>query len=447
MNKWIKSLLIVPFLVVSMSGCNDKQKNSDSVAAFDPDENLNLEQTFFDDFTDGIDPEKWSIGNEKWGTDNNGVVAENVSYTADGVVVLQANGDYYDGDIKGINANNGKRTGSVIISRETLGPGRYEAKMMCMPRFGATTAMWTFYYDQATAANHEIDIELNVDDFHNSLFTNWVTEEDKTSRSVYDENLIHNDGKWHTYKFEWHTNPMRIDYYIDDHLYFTSTSNIPTYAGRLWIGNWFPANWAGTPDFETDYMFVDWVRYTPYDNNPYIPTDIVEAPNLDRYPTEPLATMPINNLISNAGFDHDESAWRRDLTSQVRIVPEEGKDQSSALLLPENDITYQFITGLDESFKMYFEAYVKYDPSTYGNNSYILFEYRPLKTELLGKYELVISTENENYVADEYYKISCELTLPAGTKRIELSLIGGSKGSIYLDDLYFNLTEKAALRV
>lgn len=30
--------------------------------------------------------------------------------------------------------------------------------------------------------------------------------------------------------------------------------------GQLWLGLWFPNAWAGSPDFETCTMYVDYVR-------------------------------------------------------------------------------------------------------------------------------------------------------------------------------------------
>ena len=44
-----------------------------------------------------------------------------------------------------------------------------------MPRFGATTAFWTFNY--LDGINSEIDFEFNVNnDFSTVWLTNWLTE-------------------------------------------------------------------------------------------------------------------------------------------------------------------------------------------------------------------------------------------------------------------------------
>jgi hypothetical protein len=444
------SLLLLVGLL-ALSGCNNKNNPSSSSSSsssstsstapvFDPNENLASESVLFDDFSNGIDINVWEIANTKWGNNNNGVIKDNVHYTSDGILVLQANGDNYDGPYKGYNSSSGKRTGAALISNEAFGPGRFEARMKALPRFGATTAFWTFYYNDKLSINHEIDIELNVNnDFRSVWTTNWTTLNDSDHYEATTD-IVHNDGEWHVYKFEWHTNPMRIDYYIDDILIKTSFTNIPTYAGKLWIGNWFPDGWAGTPDFETDYTLVDYIRYTPYINNPYTPTEGGRSNNPSHYPTEPI-TLPKTNLISNPGFEGLDTAWRKEATSKVKIEAAKGIDGSKAIYVPSNEITYQYITGLDNTFELVLKANAKLSSSSTGG--YILVEYRPLETKLLGTTKLEFTPSDSNFKNDEYYYKEIKLTLPTGTKRIELSLIGNDGGGLYLDDLYLNLTKKS----
>lgn len=432
-------LLIGLLLLTSCNGGGNPSSSSVHTSEFDPDENLASESLLFDDFENGIDIDVWEIAHTKWGNNNNGVVYQNVNYTSDGILVLQANGDNYAGDIKGYNSNSGKRTGAALISNEAFGPGRFEVRMKVLPRFGATTAFWTFYYDDKLSLNHEIDIELNVNnDFRSVWTTNWTTLNDRDHFET-TTNIIHNDGEWHVYKFEWHTNPKRIDYYVDDILIHTSYTNIPTYAGRLWIGNWFPDGWAGTPDFETDYTLVDYIRYTPYKNNPYTPTNGGRSKFPDHYPTSPIS-MVKNNLISNPGFEGLETAWRKETTSKVEIKADEGVNNSKAIYVPANDITYQFITGIDETFDMILKAKAKVEKDSKGG--YLLVEYRPLETTLLGYEVIEFSFNDSEYIENEFYEKSLNLTIPEGTKRIELSLIGHDQGGLYFDDLYLNLTKK-----
>ncbi|MDR0831321.1 MAG: glycoside hydrolase family 16 protein [Bacillales bacterium] len=436
----------LPFLFILVS-CNlnisssDSSSNSSSESSissfveFDPNENLDTAHAVFDDFDNGIQSSLWSIGNQKWGIGNGGVVYQNVNYTDDGTVVLQANGDYYNGPIKGIGNNNGKRTGAVLISRKAYGPGRFEVMMKAMPRFGATTAIWTFYNDGTI--NDEIDIELNVNnDFHSVMTTNWVTEQDKISKST-DTPFVQNDNEYHLYRFDWHTNPQRIDYYVDDILLFTSTAYIPQNAAQFWIGHWFPDAWAGTPDFETDYAFVDYFRYTPYLNNDYIATPDGFASPSQYYPKESIE-MPHANLISNGGFEGDENAWKKPLVSNVSIENNQGNKGSKGIKIPFNDIANQIITGLDDSFELTLKGKAKLNNA----KAEILIECYPDQTSLLDSYTLDFQSSDANYEAGQYYQKEYSFGLPTGTKRIDLSLMCLEGSEVYFDELFLNLVSK-----
>ncbi|MDO9628861.1 MAG: glycoside hydrolase family 16 protein [Acholeplasmataceae bacterium] len=433
----MKKIVFVMILVGSIffASCTKGEETDE----FNPDDNLDLDNIFFDNFENGIDINNWEIANTKWGTTNNGVIAQNVHYTDDGVVVLQANGDYYAGPHKGYNSNSGTRTGAALISNEAFGPGRFEVRMKALPRFGATSAFWTFYYNHELSLNQEIDIELNVNNSFRSIWTtNWVTLTD-TDHRQHVTDIVHNDGEWHTYKFEWHTNPARIDYYVDDILLHTSDYNIPNYAGRLWIGHWFPDGWAGTPDFETDYMFVDWIRYTPYLDNPYIETAGGRSNFPSHYPTAPIE-MPLNNLISNPGFEGSPDAWRKTATSLVEIVSNQGINNSKALFVPKDDIVYQFVTGMDETFEV--TLWVKVKLEHLDDAGMVLIEARPLETTRIESYSLTFDKNDPNFVLGEYYMKEMTIDLPVGTRRLEVSLIGTAGNGIYFDDLYLNLSHR-----
>lgn len=105
--------------------------------------------SLFDDFTNGVNPEIWTVPDTKWGYDNRGVTSRNVSYTKDGILVLAANGDLYKGDIMGMSdggqpATTGTRTGAIVRSHYYFGPGSYEVKMKVMPRFGGAAPSGPF---------------------------------------------------------------------------------------------------------------------------------------------------------------------------------------------------------------------------------------------------------------------------------------------------------------
>ena len=417
------------------AGCGDNAGDE-----FDPDAGLDTENVFFDDFTEGVRSEYWNIGNSKWGTDNGGVLPQNVKYTEDGILILQCNGDNYTGDLRGHGNDHGRRTGAQIISREYFGPGRFEVRMKCLPRFGSTTAFWTYYYTGEN--NYEIDIELNVEqDFTAVWNTNWLTLE-QSDHYVTNTPVVNNDGEWHVYKFEWHTDPARIDYYIDDVLTHTSQVYVPDVAMPINIGNWFPAGWAGSPDFETDYTFVDWFRYTPYLNNDYTPHAKDGASDESLYPQSPVE-LPVANLISNAQMESTaeipvstsqpgKNAWRQSMNGDVSFVEGQGIGGSTAIELKDGHSVYQYISGMHESFELNLSGYAK----TLSGTGRIVIECMPLYTQTLAEYTIEFSG------CADFTRLDKTFTLPEGTQRLRVSLEADDGSDILFDDLFCNLTKK-----
>ena len=84
--------------------------------------------------------------------------------------------------MKGINKDrslraDGKRVGGAIATKDYFGSGSYEVRMKVLPKFGVSSAIWTFHYQEYYpghpeyvakpvgapdyyASNHEIDIEM-----------------------------------------------------------------------------------------------------------------------------------------------------------------------------------------------------------------------------------------------------------------------------------------------
>lgn len=299
---------------------------------------LDYDNMFFDDFTGGVRKENWYIGKHSWGANGNGgVIPQNVNYTDDGVLVLTANGDYYTaGNVSGVGQRkDGTLTGAALISKFLTGAGRYEIKMKLLPRLGACSAFWTYAYDSETTGNHEIDIELpggktsSIISFQNVLNTNYITESQNQSQDVNIAEVTGGaiqtlaDGRWHTYGFDWYTcepgetfSDSNIDrdvslgkvvYYIDGKVTAISDLFVPYYTVRLWLGVWFPNNagFVGTANFETDYMYVDWVKYTPFKDQPIVeftPALSGEMATDAEYPSAPVATKSANK-VSNGDFE------------------------------------------------------------------------------------------------------------------------------------------------
>ena len=171
------------------------------------------------------------------------------------------------------------------------------------PKLGVCSAIWTFHYQEIypddprydkyvaegltpmgdeengyyLTVNHEIDIEIPTSlkgqtsysdiSYQNARLNTWITEVNYTD-DFRDMGLNQSDGKFHTYRFDWHTGDdkiePRVDFYIDDSLLYTCKTHIPFIKGKLTIGTWFPQWAGGKADFDQIFLEVDWVKFTPF---------------------------------------------------------------------------------------------------------------------------------------------------------------------------------------
>lgn len=273
------------------------------------------DDVFFDDFTgNSLDTDKWLIAEKNWGGTikvdgetmdyNGGVRPENVAVSG-GNLILTGLGNNYEGPIRGINRDksqrsDGKRCGGAIATKEYFASGSYEIRAKIAPVLGCCSAMWTFEYEEDYSnglkiTNHEIDIEFPGRDSNgdfslsHAILTTWIGENEgeyKTESAYCGDQA---DGEYHTYRFDWHTGSdteiPRVEYYFDDELTYTSYEFIPTNAGRLWLGMWFPKNWAGIPDFDTTEFVVDYIKITPFHESG-------DTPQNESYPDDGWAVIP-----------------------------------------------------------------------------------------------------------------------------------------------------------
>lgn len=280
------------------------------------------EGVFFDDFDNGIDEEYWLIGKSQWGgpAANNGVIPENIS-VENGVVTITARGNNYEGELTGytrtengiVPSNSGKRTGGALITKDHYASGSYEMRAKLIDELGVVSAMWTYFNNDVS--NHEIDFPetpgVGADGRPNPnqvMANNWITEAQNDSFVVDTPTVLGNeqgvlDGEWHTFRFDWHTdtaNP-RVEYYLDDILVHTSYDFVPTAAGNLWIGAWFPENWAGVADFAEATMEIDWVRITPFyeDGDEWLRGWGLDVADLTEYPD---STLPEYERFNTDNF-------------------------------------------------------------------------------------------------------------------------------------------------
>jgi beta-glucanase (GH16 family) len=285
---WIKISWLVPFLLILAAISHDVRASTysgDLCMAPGEVSHAPLDEDFSGP---GIDPCKWEIVRSNWGGQRNGedynggAVPENVSLR-DRTLILTARGNFYDGPVRGVDSQGnpretGKRSGAAIMTRQRYLGGRFDARVKIAGHFGVVSAMWTFFLDTlpgGTIRNHEIDIEFpgNADadsgpSFDHVTFTTWIGLKAGESTAMF--RALHStmaDGKFHQLSFEWIPpaagEPGMVAFYLDGQQLAISRTNVPSEPANLWLGAWFPPDWAGIPDFDQAEMLVESVRITP----------------------------------------------------------------------------------------------------------------------------------------------------------------------------------------
>lgn len=400
---------------------------------------FDYDHAFFDDFTDGVKKENWFIGDQAWGGNNGGVVPENVSYTDDGVLLLRGNGGHYQqNEIKGVgDVKDGCYTGAALISNFLVGPGRYEIKMKVLPRLGACTAFWTYAYEYDNELNHEIDIELpggnrsgNIT-YENVLNTNYTKVSEAYSQDInvaskFGNDVYLNDGEWHTFGFDWYTNPEKIVYHLDGKVTTTSDLFVPSMLCRLWVGVWFPVSsgFVGSANFETDYMQVDYIEYIPFLDQPFI--DFNPSPNgyanENEYPTIPQNEREINKIsngtfeylnsenINNGGWNLKRYLYEEKEVNEVCYVEEGiGIEESKGLVIKDGGVVEQTIDAVYSNFKHKLEFNAK-GKGTVTIRYYSKDTTTPLDTK-------VINIDSESY---KLYTL--DLTAPKNSQTLRFTI-------------------------
>lgn len=292
---------------------------------------LDSPEYIFNDFSDPIDENFFSASIGTWNNDgqykHQGVKEDNIFLTTDGNLALRINGDFYRGEE--VDGTNGIRTGAALCTDNDMGPGRFEIRMKAAPRSGAVSAFWTYQFDSSDPnvdGWHEIDIEVVGGGPNGSFDSIWYTTWQKASggnntvQPLEDLGITLNDNEWHTHTFDWYTDYMgtgmgRIDWFIDGVLTYYTESSVAYKSGNLQIGVWRPSEFGGTSEFESAYMLVDFVRYTPFlDMGGWISTNYSNQFNSHRknFPTDAerieLTEEMLNERLANTGFENVDTA-------------------------------------------------------------------------------------------------------------------------------------------
>ena len=420
---------------------------------------LDTEHAVFDDFTNGVNYDRWQIGAGAWGYGNGGVVPENVFYTEDGHLLLRGNGMYYArGEVKGLGAlKDGRNTGSVIISKFLVSPGHYEVKMKPLTRLGACTAFWTFTNRTSPTYsendNHEIDIELpggksrSAISFKNVLNTNYITESMNISKDLVIKDMTNGetinlaDGNFHTFGFDWYTDPEVVIYFCDGHITAISDMFVPTLQSKLWIGNWFPNNAAfvGESLFETDYMVVDWVKYIPFLNQPFeewIPSVSVNSAEIGQYPSSPII-LENPNMIANGDFDaltkledYTGYGWvfsklngydDVDVKDICYVDSRLGLDVSGAAVLKEGGYLSTVVDSVYENQPYDLSFYAKTDAS----DARVIVRYRDISQK-------VLESKVINVSGDEFKEYKETLIPPTDTVAVQIQIYFNDEADYHL---------------
>lgn len=221
--------------------------------------------------------------------------------------------------------------------------------------------MWTFEYEEYYpgskefeklapdkkasyyVVNHEIDIELpgrpdgadSATDYNYALCNTFTGErgDEYTSTHAKLENAV-NDGKYHTYRFDWHTGSSseqkRVDYYVDNKLIASNTTNVPTHKGRFWIGIWFPNGWAGEANFDRTELDVDYVKITPFNEE----GDVLSN---ETYPND--GWGDINKINYNLKKEENKEENKEDNNVVNNVVNNESENKTEVANIVNNNET------------------------------------------------------------------------------------------------------------
>jgi len=237
-------------------------------------------ETFCDDFNGpSIDTNKWIVGNlniaNKYPVRPANIALTTINDNGTNITVV-------DSKAFGDNSATG-RQGGVIITKNQYGGGRYEVRMRNLLDRNGCSCIWN-YYDSLNETNPpptrvytEIDMEMPAHMNPPPTWSAWKhyvglntwshTDSDADATYInYNSTINPFDAQFHVYRFDWRdgaNGTLKIDWYIDGVLQASTTQHVSNHPAQLWVGNW-PAPWPGMwYTFDTQHMYIDWVKITP----------------------------------------------------------------------------------------------------------------------------------------------------------------------------------------
>ena len=449
-------------------GCNDTNNSSktnssnnyetyyedvETRASFDKQNDKNFTQTF----ENGIDDNLFYSLEGAWhtnvqGAEHEGMKHRNLFYTNDGkddYLAIRALGKYSKN--KEDPSKIGLPEGGCIVSKEHLGPGRYEIEMAAMPREGGVTAMWTYCTttgNEATSQN-EIDIEIggttDGTNFKNMWCTSWTKQTVKDTDTVdVSDSLYLNDRKIHKYTFDWYTNygsegTRHIDWFIDGKLIKQMEGNVvPEHEMPLWVGVWFPPLWAGNASFEEDYMLIKSISYQAFDSTSQYFENCRSNPSYNKVNPSTLSIQKIDfdkiknlNQFSNGDMeslddkstkDNSYYGWKVDQASKGTVELVDGNNSKHG---------YKLIASKDTSSKYHGEYLVQEITNAYEGYKYNLsIDAKKMTSESNGNIEIryinaggkTINTITYSIDSLEYKTYTNVITMPKDSFKLEITI-------------------------
>lgn len=158
--------------------------------------------------------------------------------------------------------------GGELQSATTYGYGTYEWVMRASSTSSTPTGAGQVVSGQISSgfsfvnnSQTEIDFEIEGQRPSTIWMTNWQTTSRKQYSSVF---LAAPDAAFHRYKFVWA--PGRIDFYLDDVLVSTHTSNVPSAPAYIMMNHWGTnsTGWGGRATVGVQrYLYISSFTYTP----------------------------------------------------------------------------------------------------------------------------------------------------------------------------------------
>ncbi len=413
----------------------------------EPGEELDTNNVFYDDFSNGISMDNWVISKKAWGNSgvsrNSGVVPENVYYNStDKTVLFRALGDYYKDndfnydlddwygyahdDVTGggrVYSRDGTRTGGCIKSRDVYGPGRFEARFKVAPMEGVCTAFWTFNYGESGGTNYnEMDFELptyvegeDQDDlyFNQIICTTYKNEDTYKSQRVAAPVYL-NDNKFHTYCLEWYysNNTKMVKWFVDEVLIgsWANPNQISNNVGRVTLGVWIPgrSSFCGIPNFDKSFMELDYFKYTPFKNQ----TNINVPEGLGTYEEyyRTVTTSPKTEFVPHGDFkygleDHFETSGDVNVSHSYDI--NESNGSYGIKISGENHTGNSYLRYINPNIRGIKKLVYSFNYRGYGSARAYADGVEILATGTLAS-------------RNEWTTFSQELSIPAGKKTIKI---------------------------